>query len=371
MDPEAIHIVSPQQAPEEKTGIINKLPSPKKPNLLIIFLVVIALIALATILYFANQINKLRKETTQTSQLQSEEPTNQTTNEDKAGWKTYNVESCGKLLPDPQISLSVPSSWKSSFSEKDYVAQHIINGSGGEKLTITCGDGLGGGCDNWGEIVLGGKTFPACMGEEAGIIYKSQISGKSNGIGFELDIQYPNTEDAENIIDQILSTFQFIEDVSKEGTINWENHSDISTWQWFNQYFNQNPERKFRFRYPSIFSISNVDSGSVTLLIDNKDYLHISEYNNNYPGDNFEEKYIKAYTLQNGKQPDYTILDFDNFIVYKTTETTGNTCGLESFNKNGWNCYLGEINGKGFMFIELITIPENIILNILESIEFN
>lgn len=209
MDPEAIHIASPLQVSEEKTGIINKLPGPKKPSILILILVIIALIALATIIYFVNQINRLKVETTDLPQPQSEESTNQANNEDRTGWKNYNLKSCGKLLPDPQISFSIPSFWKSSIEEKDYIAQHIINGNDGEKLTITCGDGLGGGCDDWGEIVLGDKSLPVCPGKENGIIYKSNISGSSNDIGFELDVQYPDTEEAENTINQILSTFTF------------------------------------------------------------------------------------------------------------------------------------------------------------------
>lgn len=63
MDPEAIHIVSPQQTPEENLKPFSNLPKPKKPSLLIVILVLIAAIALATTFYFANQVNKLKKET--------------------------------------------------------------------------------------------------------------------------------------------------------------------------------------------------------------------------------------------------------------------------------------------------------------------
>lgn len=111
--------------------------------------------------------------------------------EHQTDWGVYNVKSCGKLLLDPQISFSIPPSWEVSFSEKDYVAQYIITGKDGEKLTLTCGDGLGGGCDNWGEIKLGDKTFPACPWERDGVIHISNIGGSSNTIGFDLHVEYP------------------------------------------------------------------------------------------------------------------------------------------------------------------------------------
>ena len=117
MDPEAIHIVSPQQTPEENLKPFSNLPKPKKPSLLIVILVLIAAIALATTFYFANQLKKL-KEKPEPAPIPASLPTPAPTEiftpaptiDPTADWKTYthpNVPFTFKYPSGTEIKESI------------------------------------------------------------------------------------------------------------------------------------------------------------------------------------------------------------------------------------------------------------------------
>ena len=128
MDPEAIHIVSPQQTPEENLKPFSNLPKPKKPSLLIVILVLIAAIALATTFYFANQVNKLKKETQSPQPITTEtltptstptptkEPSPTPTIDPMADWKTYS---------DDTYVFKYPSDWTVKASDSPFLGKRV------------------------------------------------------------------------------------------------------------------------------------------------------------------------------------------------------------------------------------------------------
>lgn len=110
MQPDAIHIASPQPVPEEKSGPLNKLPKPKKPSPLVLFLLLIAVIAVIAIYYFSSQINKLEQQTTQV-------PAADSTNE----WKKYTATDVGFII-------RYPDNW--FFEEnKDFQQPRVVPGA--------------------------------------------------------------------------------------------------------------------------------------------------------------------------------------------------------------------------------------------------
>jgi len=127
-------------------------------------------------------------------------------------WKNQQIENCGHLIPKTYISFSIPSNWNVSTEESDYWAKHTFGGTS-EQITIACGDGLGGGCDEIfkKEIKLGNETKTACLGEENDIMYLSQLGGFAGAVGFTIEATYANSENSKKLINQILSTFKVLE----------------------------------------------------------------------------------------------------------------------------------------------------------------
>lgn len=158
--------------------------------------------------------------------------------------------------------------------------------------------------------------------------------------------------------------------------INWDSYSAVSTWLYFNQNFKTTPERNFRFKYPKVFSIDNMDSGSVELKIGNEYYLFIEEFNMNVPGNSLEEKIL--YYYQNYRSGDDIIpTDFTELkltkspaLIYKVPMKDSQKCAGGAYNKEEWYCYIGNYKKSGFAVAQVNEIPNDILSSLIESIEF-
>ncbi|OGV97013.1 hypothetical protein A2W24_02735 [Microgenomates group bacterium RBG_16_45_19] len=68
---------------------------------------------------------------------------------------------------------------------------------------------------------------------------------------------------------QMISTFKFI----YFDKVNWDLHRNINSWIYFNLYYQADPQRNFRFKYPSILELNNKDSGPVNLSLKENSYF--------------------------------------------------------------------------------------------------
>jgi len=135
------------------------------------------------------------------------------TQDPTASWKTYTSDYCGTSNPKTKFSISIPSNWNSTVQEDKIWAKHSLSGEKGEKFTVICGIGFGGGCDpkDKKEIKIGNKTQLGCYGEQEGRVYLSQVGAQAGEVGVTIEADFPNDEESKEILNKILSTFRFID----------------------------------------------------------------------------------------------------------------------------------------------------------------
>lgn len=158
--------------------------------------------------------------------------------------------------------------------------------------------------------------------------------------------------------------------------IHWDNYLNASNWIYFNNDYRTIPERDFRFKYPKIFNIENIDSGAVELSIDSENYLYVEEFYINLPINSLEEKikyYYQHFSDKNEKIPaDYFKIQLTRSpaLVYKIVMNGSQSCGGGSYNKEEWYCYVGNYKKSEFAIAQVNEIPNGILSSLIESIEF-
>ncbi len=150
-------------------------------------------------------------------------------------------------------------------------------------------------------------------------------------------------------------------------------------WVYFNQNY-QSPYRKFRFKYPDIFEIRDWESSNVWLMKDNRDYLGIDQeyYLDLFDGRSPEEQIAYYYEIkkqQNPKNPNLSqgkkIELEENILLYKFTDkeektTPGQTIG----GYDTWIHYEGIVDGKGIDVYNIQNLSEELVLEIIKTIDF-
>lgn len=144
-------------------------------------------------------------------------------------------------------------------------------------------------------------------------------------------------------------------------------------WLTFNQNYQSPNERNFRFKYPSVLEVKDADSGSVWIKKNDYVYLTVEERaspSRYYSTKEFDEtisedeKFRAYYFAVESIFKDFPELTFErialrkNDFLYKiTSEHTVTT-------------YMGEIDGHGIEIIDLNVLPQDVLLDIIWSIEF-
>lgn len=148
-------------------------------------------------------------------------------------------------------------------------------------------------------------------------------------------------------------------------------------WVYYNETYNQG--RNFRFRYPSELQIHDIDSGKVWLKRNENDpnlgeigleeIFPFTEFQIGNPtsqDDKFRKFYVDLKSMYgdtiNGGSIHFTRIDLTQGVFfYKVFEK-----GVE----HSLDRYIGIVQGKGIELIDYQQIPEQVVLGILRSIEF-
>lgn len=154
----------------------------------------------------------------------------------------------------------------------------------------------------------------------------------------------------------------------KEGENVTENFGSPENWIYFNQNYQSSSDRKFRFKYPPVLELRNVDSAEVRLKKNDKLYLTIEE---TFPLTEFtignsqtqDEKFVAYYFDKRRIYRDFPDLEFErinlgeNAFLYKVVLDYG-------------DYYLGEINEHGIEIVDYKKLPGDVVHSIIKSIEF-
>lgn len=151
----------------------------------------------------------------------------------------------------------------------------------------------------------------------------------------------------------------------KESKETIENFGSPDNWLYFNRDY-QNQYRRFRFKYPAVLEVIDIDSGEIQLKKNKEFCLTIDEafpltefYKGNTPDEKFKEYYFYKEHIS-GNYPELTFERIDlgeNAFLYKVI--LGHS-----------DIYLGEINRYGIEIVDHKKLPEDIVLEIIRSTEF-
>jgi len=126
---------------------------------------------------------------------------------------TYNF--CGSSHPKTSFSFVPPEGWKLTKPEGSPIFQkyRISNPSDTQQLSITCGDGFGGGgCNSHDfETFIEGNKIPSCTSFDkktglAGVNLMYFSKNSNDEVGFSITGSLEK-----RYLDQILSTFHFLD----------------------------------------------------------------------------------------------------------------------------------------------------------------
>lgn len=197
----------------------------------------------------------------------------------------------------------------------------------------------------------------------------------NNDVDFHIEVTYGKlgyTEENQELVKKIISTFKFI-DKYKEVLPDFSNKNE---WLSFNTDFNTIPERNFRFKYPKYFILDNQDSGSVWLSTKRISYLSIEQTGSfKYAsGDTYDLKltnYFSQFNYSPVQHNNFTqIMNNEKIITYKFTVKNEAGCGGGVYDYPVWNCYISAIGDKGLSIAELKPVPEELIKDIINTVEF-
>jgi hypothetical protein len=152
-------------------------------------------------------------------------------------------------------------------------------------------------------------------------------------------------------------------------------------WLIFNEDY-QSRYRRFRFKHPPTFTVSDRDSALAWLSEDGELLVGIDENpligasSNRTAQENHAqlERYYSHQKRLNKKLPELNAtkrIDFDeNKFVYKFTQADEKSPGQQVAQHDEWNHYIGIIAGRGIDIYDLKKLPEDVVLEIIQSIEF-
>lgn len=160
--------------------------------------------------------------------------------------------------------------------------------------------------------------------------------------------------------------------------IDWSIYSNEKTWLYFNKNYQETIKRKFRFKYPSVFEITNNDSGAVGLMKNSTGFLMLEDsfsFANFNKGSTLDEKFVYFYLYLNKlSENEYKKVKFDksfieNKSIYKISLDSPGYCGGGFYGSEDWHCIMIDDKGKGLSIAQLKPIPTGIFEKIINSVE--